>query len=206
MDKNPYARKNVKLDWQRIKSDYICGILDREGKHIYPSYSCLAEMYSCNSDSLRQRGAKEKWSQERSDHKEKIGEDYKLATVDLNLAIDDIKDRAIGEIDSVIAQIGFKAVVFILQKMESCSDSDEKERVVTKYSKILLDYQKAIFNAFRINPESDIKKANSQLGKNAKNFVDTLGIDELRRIVFQADANNEMVDVDSVEPEDAKDE
>jgi hypothetical protein len=54
-----------KYDWTLIRQEYIAGIVDETGKHVFPTLASLARKYAVSSGSLALRCRVEKWKAKR---------------------------------------------------------------------------------------------------------------------------------------------
>lgn len=61
-----------KIPWDNIRKDYVLGITDKNGLKTFPTYEILSENYNVALGTIKNRGSKEKWTQQRKSHKVKV--------------------------------------------------------------------------------------------------------------------------------------
>lgn len=165
------SKGNFKIQWERVKLDYVCGCLDERGNHVYPSYAQLAKKYHCHADTVRAMGAKEKWPELRRDYQEKVYQDEFQETLE-------IRKKTIAEIDNLCIQISDCALRHILFRMRTAIDVFERDKLVAQYGRTTLDYQKIVYTSMHVSLDNkpDEKAKEDEV-------VDGLTVEEIKKLI-----------------------
>lgn len=68
----PTPQRRRRINWQRLKADYVEGFTDTEGKTRWPTLRELAEKHGIHGGNVRDRAAAERWVDERATFQRRV--------------------------------------------------------------------------------------------------------------------------------------
>ena len=152
------------VDWNKIKAEYIAG---------GTSYRKLAEKYGVSQSTLRQRAAREKWTDDKNSVRTEI--EQKM--------IESVSDEQAEEAVSAVSLINQAAMNMLRQIADETTRVIKDEKVFNVYSRAL----KQLKEVLDIKSEKDMEEQQARID-NLRRQADSESFDGTVEFVFTGDA------------------